>query len=117
MRVIIVVTAPPPEYELWSLAEKWDLDPTFEQPQVRFAPVGADRVLVLCQAESTKRDPSEAILDIRRQTTPWVYNLANAGVYSRAGKIYVAAHYLFVDLRELPLKIDDNRYTAGAYFH
>jgi hypothetical protein len=117
MRTIIVVTAPPRDYKLWSMAEKWDLDPTFEQAQIRVALVGADQVLVLCQAKSNKTTDYEALTEIRSITTPWVYALANADAYCHSKEVYVAAHHLFVDLPALPLKINDNRYAAGAYFH
>src|SRR5688572_9842893 len=117
MRVLIVITVPPPEYKLWSLAKTWNPEKKFGQTPVRVAAAGPDKVLVLCQAESTKRNETDAILEIRRITTPWVFDLANSELYSRAEKVYVAAHDSYVNLRDLPLNITANRYAAGAYFH
>ena len=117
MRVLIVITVPPQEYKLWDLTKGWEPEHKFEQTPVRIGAAGPDKILVLCQAESTKRNETDAILEIRRITTPWVFDLANSETYSRAEKIYVAAHDSYVALRDLPLKITDNRYAAGAYFH
>jgi hypothetical protein len=117
MRILIVITVPPAEYKLWSLTEEWHPEEKFEQTPVRSATAGPDKILVLCQAQSTRKYERDATLEIRSVTTPWVSDLANSEINSRAEKVYVAAHDSYVNLRDLPLKITDNRYAAGAYFH
>jgi hypothetical protein len=117
MRLLIIVTADAPGYLLWEKTKGWQGDDVLADRPVRVGSVGQDRIVILCQAESTVGGESERERDIRRKTTPWVLKIANSQKYAAVAKVYVAAHDKYVDLKQLRAGIAKERFGACAFFN
>lgn len=113
MRLVIIVTID--DSDLWTRTSAWTIDEGFTAAVVRVVGVGNEKVSILRQATSEEWSEDEAMLDIRRSTTPWLIELANSEPYRNAD-VYVACHAGYVDLGQLRGRISDARYRAGAEF-
>jgi hypothetical protein len=114
MRLAIIVTYS--DSDLWKKSVAWQIEESFKETEVRTARILENRILILCQAPSNELSESDAIVDSRLKTTPWLIELGNSETYGKA-EIYVAVHWGYADLRELRREISNRRLRAAAEFN
>jgi hypothetical protein len=115
MNLLIIVTSPDPEYQLWELtqASGWQDDDVLAETSVKTFDVGDDKIVILCQASPPLANSKEKS---KRKTTGWVTEIAKSPKYGADVKVHIAAHSGYVDVKAVQSEVDNTRLVACASF-